>query len=416
MSRFQVAQRTGFRKILKKYKRWTRDQELERRFRHEVTSSPTSFYQLDLGYLLDQYIDVLGALRASLDASGASESPSGVKRSSPTVQIAQTCQNGSELDFDVAITLTPLGARGSKATYWIHPDHAVEVQVLLLQHMRLVAAMSSSTTGGSPEATPRRRKSSTTPDRFQDSGDVVGLLVLDHPESFAIKQNASSLGSGEEVEGTLQVKASGNARWTSSGKAAVVLNVADDAENILTARLERRQLPVMLDTSVALQQPDAPKLQTQGTSTINGDAGTDVTSARQWLKDRPEIRPIVGVCSKRSRFMGLHNNSSGGVWATLDRDVFMKSTLHQDLGTDDWFSAGRTGSIDFPHAILEIRKEGAHSSALIQTLDRSHLVCMPQFERTPTDQDRWSEYADSRCRHKQCGHAVDRVQCLHLLG
>jgi hypothetical protein len=370
LSRFQVAQRTGFRKILKKYKRWTKDLELERQFRSEVTSSPISFYQLDLGYLLDQYIEVLGALRAHFDAASTSESPNGVKSSSPTVRIARTCRDGSELDFDAALSLTPLGSRGSKATYWIHPDQIVEAEVLLLQHMRLIAASSPPATRGSPEAS-LRRTSSTITDRFLDSEDGVGLLVLDHPESFALKQNAASLGSGEDTAGTLQVKAAGNVRWTSSGDAALALNLEKSPEDLLTARLDRKHLPAFLDISVPLAELNVQSSQQHDTT----HASANVAAARQWLEGHESVKPIVGICSKRSRFMGLHNNAAGGMWATLDRDVFMNTQLHKDLDTEDWMSAGRTGSISFPHAILEIRKEGAHGMALIQTLDRSHLVC-----------------------------------------
>lgn len=370
-----MAQRTGFRKILKKYKRWTRDQELERRFRNEVTRDPTSFYQLDLGYLLDQYIDVLGALRAPFDASGASDSPTGANRSSPTARISRTCQDGSELDFDVALSLTPLGSRGSKATYWIHPDHVVEAEVLLLQHMRLFTASNPPASRGTPEATPRRRRSSATTDRLLGSEDAVGLMVLDHPGLFAIKQNASSLGSGEETAGTLQVKAAGNVRWTSSGDAALVLDLENSPNNLVTAKLERKQLPQFLDISLPFEQSSLPTQQSDDPNQRNVDTDVNITAARQWLESHPKVRPIVGICSKRTRFMGLHNNSAGGLWATLDRDVFMKSTMYKELEGEDWLLAGRTGSISFPHAVLEIRKEGAHSAALIHILDRSHLVC-----------------------------------------
>ncbi|KAF2441812.1 SPX-domain-containing protein [Karstenula rhodostoma CBS 690.94] len=374
LSRFQVAQRTGFRKILKKYRRWTKDAELERQFRSEVTSSPTSFYQLDLGYLLDQYIEVLGALRARFDAASASESPNGVRPSSPTGRIAQTCQDGSELDFDVALSLTPLGPRGSKATYWIHPDYIVEVEVLLLQHMRITATSSPPTTRDSPEATSLRRMSSATTDRFLSREDGVGLLILDHPESFAIKQNASSLGSGEDTAGTLTVKAAGNARWTSSGDAALALDLEKSPEDVLTAKVDRKHLPGFLDTYVPLAELNLRSVQANDESHPTTDTSATVGAARQWLEGHEGVRPIVGICSKRTRFMGLQNNGAGGMWATLDRDVFMNSSLHENLSTEDWMSAGRTGSISFPYAILEIRKEGAHASALIQTLDHSHLV------------------------------------------
>jgi len=375
LSRFQVAQRTGFRKILKKYKRWTKDAELERDLKQRVTSSPTSFYQLDLGNLLDQYIDVLGALRAPFDAADASDPSIGSKPSSPSARISRACQNGSDVDFDLVLALTPLGARGSKATYWIHPDHIVEAEVLLLQNMRLLAGSTPPGTRTSPEATPKRRKSSSTVDKFLGSEDSVGLLVLDHPESFAIKQNASSLGSGEDTAGTCQVKAAGTARWTTSRNAAIAINLDGSIENIVTAKLERKHLPGFLDASVPLAELSlSPK---QDASESNTATSAKLSSARQWLESHTEVRPIVGVCSKRTRFVSLHNNNVGGMWATLDRDVIMKSSLHKDLNTDEWYSVSQTGAIRFPHAILEIRKEGTHSSALMQALDRSHLVCSP---------------------------------------
>ena len=401
---------------MKKYKRWTRDHELERRFRNEITSIPVSFYQLDLGYLLDQYIDVLGALRAPLGASGTPEPPSGATRSSPTVRIAQTCQDGRELDFDVALPSIPLGSRGNKATYWVHSDHVVEAEVLLLQHMRLISAQSPPATRGSPEATPKRRKSSATGDRFLGSEDAVGLLVLDHPESFAIKQNASSLGSGEETVGTVQVKAAGNARWTSSGDAAVMLDLETPSENILTAKMERKQLPGLLDTSISFDQLDLPKSQDDDASQTNPDTESSLQMARRWLESHHKVRPIVGICSKRTRFMGLHNNNAGGMWATLDRDIFMKSTMHKDIDAEDWLSTSRAGSTSFPHAILEIRKEGAHSSALIQTLDRSHLVCKIGLQTMLANTPRWKGCAVSHCKRRQFGHAADRVRCPRLHG
>ncbi|KAJ4357950.1 uncharacterized protein N0V89_002527 [Didymosphaeria variabile] len=353
LSRFQVAQRTGFRKILKKYKRWTKDAELERQFKSEVTSSPTSFYQLDLGYLLDQYIEVLGALRAPFDVAGASESPNGVKPSSPTVRISQTCQDGSELDFDVAFSLTPLGSRGSKATYWIHPDHIVEAEVLLLQHMRLITASSPPTTRGSPEATSLRRKSSTTTDRFLGSEDGVGLLVLDHPESFAIKQNASSLGSGEETAGTLQVKAAGNARWTSSGDAALALDLEKSPEAFLTAKLERKHLPGFLEISTPLAELNLPNTQGKDSSQLTADAETNVTAARQWLESHEGVRPIVGTgVTWSSEFVGsLYKRKQFGHVADQPQCLHRSGTAGSSQLSPPGTSGASTGGQTSPSAL-----------------------------------------------------------------
>ncbi|EMC97196.1 hypothetical protein BAUCODRAFT_68129 [Baudoinia panamericana UAMH 10762] len=48
LARFSSAQRDGFRKLLKKYKKWTGSTQLEDRFREEVLNDPKSFTKLDL--------------------------------------------------------------------------------------------------------------------------------------------------------------------------------------------------------------------------------------------------------------------------------------------------------------------------------------------------------------------------------
>lgn len=376
LSRFRVAQRTGFHKILKKYKRWTKDRELEHRFKSEVTSSPASFFQLDLGYLLDQYIDVLGAIRAPLDDSGASSPFPEPNHRSVTSRLSRAIGEGSEVDFDAALTSIPLGSRGSRAVYWIHPDHIVEVEVLLLQHMRLHSSSNTRTTTpkDSSNATPLRRKSSATVDKYLGNEDDVGLIILDHPETFALKQNSSTIGSSEETPGALATKAEGSARWTSSDDVAVVFGLSSQqpshaSDQLSIAKLKRKQLQALLDAE--------DRLSAQANGNEEETTQENTSMIQKWLVEHNDPRPIAGICSKRTRFVGLHNTFSGGLWASLDRDIFMNSSVHKSLGSDDWFSEARTDSTAFPHAVLEIRREGSHSMGLIQHLDRSHLVRNP---------------------------------------
>lgn len=338
-----------------------------------MTSSPDSFYQLDLGYLLDQYIDVLGALRAPFDAPGVSNPSSGVKASSPVSRISQAAQDGTEVDVDLALSTTPLGPRGSKATYWVHPDHMVEVQVLLLQHMRLLSGTCDPTRENSPEMTPHRRKSSATAEKYFGSEDCIGMLVLDHPESFAIKENASTVGFSEESPGNLQVKAAGNARWTSHDDAVVAVGL-EDPSDILTAKLKRKHLAAFLDLSTPPGGWQDSVQDDRDDGEAGGAAQGRIETTRKWLADHTGIIPIAGFCSKRTRFVGLHNSNNGGMWATFDRDILLSDSLHKSLNDEDWPVKARTGAATFPHGVLEVRCEGNHPSTLIQILDRSHLV------------------------------------------
>lgn len=366
LSRFQAAQRTGFTKILKKYRRWTKDKGLHPAFKQQIANKEDSLFKLDLSYLLDHYMRVLGPLRAIFDHDGASAADYNTANDgSAAPPISKALASGDELDFDLAMTM-PLGSHGNRATYWIHPDHVVEVQVLLLQQMRLYGS------------------------RDSQGEDEVGLLVLDHTEAFAMKQNASTIGSTESTKGVNVFKAAGNVLCVSSGDAAVVL--CDDSKGqkqptskVETSRLRLKSLqnvlsarfPSLRETNGDASQRDS------GKSKANGH--DDVVGVQQWLVEHKEIDAIAGVGSKRTRFVGLHNKSAGGIWATLDKDVYMKSSLSRDIINNRWPFSARAEAIEFPHAILEVRREGAQATSLIQTLDRSHLV---------------------RCSHLDIGHGT----------
>lgn len=341
LSRFQAAQRTGFTKILKKYRRWTKDRGLNEVFKQQIASKQDSLFNVDLKYLLDQYMRVLGCLRAVFDHEGAPVADYDSARDESTApRISKALVKGHELDFDLALGI-PLGSHGSRATYWIHPDHVVEVQVLLLQHMRLYGTGKSC------------------------GEDEVGLLVLDHPEAFAMKQNASTIGSTDSTKDNNVFKAAGNVHCVSSGEAAVVMCDETNGQQQTTSKIETTRLRTKsLQDLLAAKSPTSPEANGHGR----------VSAVRQWLANHNEIKAIAGVGSTRTRFVGLHNNSVGGIWATLDKDVYMKASMSRDLFNDDWPSAARSNAIMFPHAILEVRREGSQATSLVQTLDQSHLV------------------------------------------
>ncbi|KAF3011247.1 hypothetical protein E8E13_011655 [Curvularia kusanoi] len=380
LSRFVVVQRTGFAKILKKYKRWTKDRELPRTFKDETSSRPDSLFQLDLGYLLDQYIDVLGALRSVFEGDNGTATRNGdIDAQLPAARITKALEHDDQLDFDLALSTVPLGTHGQKATYWVHSDHVVEVQVMLLQHMRLhTKSTNSQSRRGSANATPRRRQSSSgNSDRYFGNEDHVGLQVLDYAEAFAIKQNASTIGSIEEDKGNVGIKAAANVRFSTAAEAAIVVCTATNprtqsAGDLKIAKLKRKFTEAFLDTSKPLPDKQNVRFVDRTGSFTAGEEETQ--SIRQWLMEHQEITPIAGIGAKRTRFAGLHNNSSGGIWATLDREIFMKESLLKDLANDDWTQTATPGAAMFPHAILEVRREGTQAGTLIQMLDRSHLV------------------------------------------
>ena len=358
---------------MKKYKRWTKDKELAHVFKQEIGSRPDSLFQLDLGYLLDQFVDALDTLRSAFDVDGTSAAnATHVTGQSSAARISRSLEKGDDIDFDLALDTVPLGSKGNKATYWIHPDHVVEAQVLLFQHMRLY--INKTRRNSSVRGTPLRRYPSTANiDTYFGNEDTTGLVVLDHAEAFAFKQNASTIGAAEETQGVTGIKAAGQVRCCASEQAAVVVCTDADTphpspDSVRMAKMERKSLTRFLDTSA-----DEDNVKHAGSPTES--TKDNALAIRQWLTEHQSTKPIAGALFKRTRFTGLHNNSAGGIWATLDRDVCFTESLYNDLQDDDWTVAARSESAKkFPHAILEIRREGNQATSLIQTLDRSHLV------------------------------------------
>lgn len=320
---------------------------------------------MDLGYLLDQYIDVLGTLRAILESSNASGRQGTEGPPSSASKLHQATQSGSVPEFDVALSTVPLGPRGTKATYWVHPDHVVEVEILLLQQQMRVMRDTDSTS---------ERANGSTWSRQNGNEDDVGLIVLDHEGRFAQKQNTRTI--DEETAGAIPARGDGNAWWTPSSSATVIVAIDTarrGAGEALVAQIKRKHLEAFLSRSSALSERSvsSPMEPPEHDRLSDEDA---LATVKHWLTMQKDVKPIASICSKRTRFVGLHNGTMGGLWASIDRDIFMTDSLPQNLDRNDGRLEDPTGLSPFPHAVLEIRREGTQSAALINMLDRSYLV------------------------------------------
>lgn len=368
LSRFRAAQCTGFAKILKKYKRWTGDRALEQKFKKEVTSRKDSFYQADLGYLLDQYIDVLGTLRAILEQSNTEGKDGKEGPPSSASRLHAATQGKSVADFDVAMSAVPLGPRGAMATYWVHPDHVVEVEILLLQQQMRVIRDTHHTNSD--------RGNGRNYGRQNGNEEDVGLIVLDNEGRFAQKQNTRTI--DEETPGAIPARGDGNAWWMPSSCATVVVGIDTarrGAGEPLVASVKQKHLEAFLNRSSPSSSSERTKSSPMTPPQPDCKGAEDtLAGVKHWLAMEKDIKPIASICSKRTRFVGLHNGPMGGLWASIDRDIFMKDSLPQNLDRNDGRLEDPTGLSPFPHAVLEVRREGTQSAALINMLDRSHLV------------------------------------------
>lgn len=90
----------------------------------------------------------------------------------------------------------------------------------------------------------------------------------------------------------------------------------------------------------------------------------------------------------------------------------------EDLANDDWTQTALPGAAMFPHAILEVRREGNQAGTLIQTLDRSHLVSLAvvEFRAISTNMCRSSVSVVFRSRPMLYGLVASQAPCLPLTG
>lgn len=421
LSRFVGAQRLAFQKLLKKYKRWTGSPELGKRFQKEVLGRPTSFSRRDFGPLLTQWTEVLAAVRAPFSAGvqwqtgpiegkGISEPRTDRRKSvkshteadsrkaengmedfpTSAAHIHSTYEKGSSIDVDTTLAVLPLGRRAGKASYWIHPDNLVEIHILLLQFTRLWKSVTSAASTAA-SSSPRSSRKSSINGRGAGLGglseDDIGVIICDDLQRFAKRRNAATISDSENIPGKAAEKAAATVRYASKGDAVVVVRMSPDEIRdspaagtrlgVRKARVKRKALrdlfDIDADSSLARIRSGSSGL----TGSTEANQVQNVDAVRTWIAGNPEVRPLVQIQSKRSRFVGLGNSESGGVWAMLDKDVSMRQCASKTLDVDlDFltFCERSPNSNKFPHAILEIRYEGEGNAKLVTALDESHLT------------------------------------------
>ena len=433
LSRFVGVQRLAFQKLLKKYKKWTSSSDLGQRFRREVLDRPTSFTRKDFEPLLTQWAEVLAAVRAPFEAgtkwqprspegvagwTGADESNNENPLRSKPIQsdfpqkppqnawnstsnakdIHSMCENGSNLDFDTALAVIPLGHTASRAVYWVHPDNLIQAHVILLQHTRL--RRTSNTTPSSPNTSSQRSsRSGSVTSHWSASttraDEETGVVVCDDLQQFAKRQNSATISDTENLPGNTAQKATASIRYSSTGEATAVVGTSsesiDKKPRFERAKLKRKAVRQLLRADPTLFSE---RRQSGQSGVLNdiADKETDTVQnlekIRAWFSDHREAQPLVQIYMRRARFVGLGNSEAGGLWATVDRDVSMRRCSEEALTNgDDFLTFGEEGKTElekFPYALLEIRCEGKVTTDLIASLDKSHIVGNDQTQFPPS--------------------------------
>ncbi|KAL8869128.1 MAG: hypothetical protein Q9174_004501 [Haloplaca sp. 1 TL-2023] len=418
LARFVGVQKLAFVKLLKKYKKWTGSPSLDARFRKKVLNKPGTFSTRDFQPLLTQYTDVLVAVRAPFNQSSGTvlaqpnskastrTGPSTATETSPRIldpiahdrtsasqqvrkgvtstasRIQQACQDASDVRFDTALATLPMGSYGGRACYWIHPDHLIELHVLLLQYTRLRRASNWSPGGSTADGSRQRsrRGSPNTNGHGLISGgeEDAGLVVCDELDSFAQRWSNASISDSEESTGKVPEKAAASIRYNSNSEATLAVDTSRGAtgsprapQSFAVSMIKKKAIRFLFDSS---HQQSVRKESHQDQSSDDNN----LQQIRRWLPDNPSIRPLAQLQCKRTRFVGLKNQGTSGIWVTLDRDIHMRRTAR------DFFS-NTGGELDllgttygdcpsFPFAVLEVRFEGGAQTSFLDALDKTHLT------------------------------------------
>jgi hypothetical protein len=382
LSRYITTQKQAFRKILKKYRKWTGSSGLEFRMNNEAFNHLGSVLNMDLMPLLDRLEGVKSNLAAS-SLSGHIARGLRVEqdRENPTAHPQQPNSSASRLhdvflrlsplEFDATFSALPLGLAGGRATYWVHQDNLEEVTVLLRRYMKdrknsnpaFVSRTNSFT------SLPTVRRGSTQSDMLKDR---THMSMLDNLRRFLQAQGAVTVGQAEDLAGSVSSMLAMSILWSSEPEAIVVTSdlspsAAPNQRSMDIAHLKSRDL-------VNLFESEGRHLSRSSQGSNSKPAASDLSLKvhRDWLAKNRDIKPLAEVQCTRSRFAGLNNTSEVGTWALMDMDIIMSPPGRSTIG--DTSSANSAATQSFPHTVLEVRWEFSRTPEIVRALDSTYLV------------------------------------------
>ncbi|KAM3420682.1 hypothetical protein BST61_g3937 [Cercospora zeina] len=351
LARFIATQRTAFRKLLKKYKKWTGSAELEDRFRDDILDDPKSFTKLDLGFLLDEYSATRHSIRTLYDSqvqyAAGGKKAEAKPTSSAIAQLREAVERDSKVFFDTRVATVPLGQYGTVASYFVHPETIVELQMLLLQHARFHLSRSRQNSIATPISSAPRTP--TLPGASPSDPDYH-MLVADDLERFAKEQSSLTVDDREHAAGSCPQRAEAAVRWTSDEDALACLR--SRSGNTKSAYLKKKYVRDFFDAKTDFSTEQEEVDTTERVEELR----------RELLKDN--TKPLFQYSCSRSRLIGLDDNANGVVMATLDSGITVEKAGEST----------QAGKSTFPFALLIVRQEGQPKSELLTVLDRSHLV------------------------------------------
>ncbi len=369
LSQFANTNRVAFRKILKKYRKWTGSGNLQLRMNDEVSNQSVDWLRPDFSSELERLATVtstLSTMSAKRSASRPDSMTSESSQATPAPEASVTQMHdvslqGSDLKFDAAFFGVPLGHAAGRAIFWIHPDNMAEAEVLLLRHLKYRVARTQKTVA------PRNRTHSA---------------VFDNLQRYVQAQGAMTVGQTEDVEGSVASNAALNILRSNEPNAVAI---ASDLIPVPTKPgLQRSRI-------ITVSRSDLPRCLSQQTSNRASpnvqsrdgkaqSARNGISELRDYLSQHRDVKPLAEVHVTRERYMGFRNSKELGTWAVLDQDITMSPVDTAALGgspkrnSDNDFAIESPEGHAFPYAVLQFRWEFSRRPEVVRAFETSHLA------------------------------------------
>lgn len=375
LARFVNVQRTGFHKLLKKYRKWAGSSHLPDRFL-VLLESPTAFHRHDFDRCVLVVSELLATVRDRINKlsdesyetvppqQGKPSTGKAVSSKGTALPLHVPAPNPkTRLEWDTAFGTSHIANGGGRAVFWVHKDHVIELQVFLLKHLTLQTWTPACSIPATPLSS--RRNSDAGPPGHVDH---VGHVVLDDLGSFSDVQNTATI---DQVSRAV-MRTAGQVRWCSrdldasvvvSDYSGAILNTENlPNSEVLNVTTRRKNVEALLD----------PK--TESTGLKEGQCiqtKQSIDRIRGWFSKHPGVTPLAKILSRKIRFIG--SVSGGEAWASLDRDIVMCS----NAGEPGWVASDETGEgkiTEFPHSVVEILWDGKQTPSFVTELMQSHIV------------------------------------------
>lgn len=396
LARFIGVQRTGFRKLLKKYAKWSGKQTLHQSFT-PVLDNMYSFTQQDFTPVFLELSFIFETLRQA-------------KYQSINTYI-ENClgegdtSNPAQFDTEMVTLATNMPNAGA-VQMWVHPDHITELKVMLLKTMSFVDSpktlrqkgevLATSVDTVQPGTPTLSRRPSLTLTRALSDQHVTEhshAVYLDDPRKLISIQTSTEPGQIRWVD----VLPKDHVTDTDSPHQTMHLSEAGpetDPDYVLCAPVggfrHFAASRISRDLADAIYHSNLEDCKWE-IENLNGSGKLGV----EWVAKRNAV-PLSQASMHRSRFLfedslsmsigerrksvsifeqntpsgsALDNpNESSKVWATLDETITVKRA-----GFHSHFTKDGPKSASFPYAVLEVKWKGLKPQ-WIEDIEKSHLV------------------------------------------